>query len=219
MATASPTSSSAPGRRSDTAAIPSPAQATSSSASPPASAAESDLCRPSTAATGSAMIGAQPISYGWKPQSLPRPATSTAMASTTSSSAPRSSRSDGSSGGDVQRPDLRRCSASQSGLRRRLRPVAPRRLPASIIHGDSGDGPWAVVVASAGDVNGDGFGDLIVGAPGVGSLAGDSYVVFGKASGFADIDASALLRREWLRDPWRCDLGPVRVQRGLPPAT
>jgi Ca2+-binding RTX toxin-like protein len=42
-----------------------------------------------------------------------------------------------------------------------------------------------VSVASAGDVNGDGFADLIVGAPQSGSTAGASYVVFGKASGFA----------------------------------
>jgi hypothetical protein len=43
-------------------------------------------------------------------------------------------------------------------------------------------------VASAGDVNGDGFDDLIIGArrasPGGDSRAGESYVVFGKASGF-----------------------------------
>ncbi len=43
-------------------------------------------------------------------------------------------------------------------------------------------------VAGAGDVNGDGFADVIVGACGAdpnGSDSGSSYVVFGKASGFA----------------------------------
>src|SRR6185369_9375277 len=51
-------------------------------------------------------------------------------------------------------------------------------------------------VASAGDVNGDGFADLIVGAHGAdphGSRSGASYVVFGKASGFAaNLDLSSL---------------------------
>jgi hypothetical protein len=50
--------------------------------------------------------------------------------------------------------------------------------------------------ARVGDVNGDGFGDVIVGANGAdphGSGSGSSYVVFGKASGFgASLDLSSL---------------------------
>ena len=49
-------------------------------------------------------------------------------------------------------------------------------------------------VSAAGDVNGDGFDDLIVGAPfgdDGGDDAGEAYVVFGKASGFATIDLDA----------------------------
>ncbi len=49
-------------------------------------------------------------------------------------------------------------------------------------------------ISNAGDVNGDGFGDLIVGATGVSANgAGGSYVVFGKAAGFgAALDVSNL---------------------------
>ncbi len=52
-------------------------------------------------------------------------------------------------------------------------------------------------VSSAGDVNGDGFDDIIIGAPGAGQgallEAGESYVVFGKASGFSTaLDLSTL---------------------------
>ena len=48
-------------------------------------------------------------------------------------------------------------------------------------------------VSSAGDVNGDGFDDLIIGAPNGIIYAGQSYVVFGSNSGFgADLNLSAL---------------------------
>jgi len=51
-------------------------------------------------------------------------------------------------------------------------------------------------VASAGDFNGDGYDDLLIGAPGAdlgGSGSGTTYVVFGKASGFAaSIDLASL---------------------------
>ncbi|MCP4306135.1 MAG: hypothetical protein GY788_14900, partial [bacterium] len=56
-----------------------------------------------------------------------------------------------------------------------------------IIQGDSGDDEAGSSVSSAGDVNGDGFDDLIVGAPGGddgGDDAGEAYVVFGSGSGF-----------------------------------
>ena len=46
---------------------------------------------------------------------------------------------------------------------------------------------WGGSVSNAGDVNGDGFADVIIGAPGAdpnGVGSGSSYVVFGKASGF-----------------------------------
>jgi Ca2+-binding RTX toxin-like protein len=48
-------------------------------------------------------------------------------------------------------------------------------------------------VASAGDINGDGFDDLIIGAKLGASYLGGTYVVFGKASGFAaNLDLSTL---------------------------
>ncbi len=55
------------------------------------------------------------------------------------------------------------------------------------LHGDGLTG-WSV--SSAGDVNGDGFDDVIVGAPsgsGSGPYSGVSYVVFGKPSDFSAI--------------------------------
>ena len=50
-----------------------------------------------------------------------------------------------------------------------------------VIHGKDAGGLSGNSVASAGDVNGDGFADLIIGAPG----SSDAYVVFGHAAGFA----------------------------------
>ncbi len=69
-----------------------------------------------------------------------------------------------------------------------------------VIHGQDVDDNFGSSVSSAGDVNGDGFDDLIVGAKrGDGpsetrDSAGDSYVVFGHAGAFAaeiDLDAIA----------------------------
>ncbi len=64
-----------------------------------------------------------------------------------------------------------------------------------IIQGDSVGDITGGFVSGAGDVNGDGFADLIVGASGGddgGTNAGEAYLVFGKASGFGD-DVSTTL--------------------------
>ena len=50
-----------------------------------------------------------------------------------------------------------------------------------VINGDD-VGDFAGRVSAAGDVNGDGLADVIVGAYGAAAFAGESYVVFGKAS-------------------------------------
>src|SRR2546428_537884 len=60
-------------------------------------------------------------------------------------------------------------------------------------------------VSSAGDVSGDGFDDLIVGAQGAAAAgnakpyAGESYVIFGKSAGLADIDLATLTAAQGFR--------------------
>jgi hypothetical protein len=64
------------------------------------------------------------------------------------------------------------------------------------LDGESTVGAFGFDVSSAGDVNGDGYADVIVGdnnAKGHGQFSGASYVVLGKASGFdASLDVSDL---------------------------
>ena len=61
------------------------------------------------------------------------------------------------------------------------------------IRGATDDSATGLSVSSAGDVNGDGFDDVIVGAPfGAPDQVGRAYVIFGKASGFGPIDLNAL---------------------------
>jgi hypothetical protein len=91
----------------------------------------------------------------------------------------------------------------QTGQRRR--PLGDRRRQWRFrdqrpVRGDFSG--WSV--SAAGDVNGDGLADLIVGAyrsdPAAGSWAGRSYVVFGK-TGSGAVDLSAVAAGQWrLRD-------------------
>jgi hypothetical protein len=50
------------------------------------------------------------------------------------------------------------------------------------LEGSSADDKAGCSVSGAGDINGDGFGDIIIGSKGAYQDAGAVYVVFGKAS-------------------------------------
>ena len=56
-------------------------------------------------------------------------------------------------------------------------------------------------VSSAGDVNGDGFDDLIVGAPWANRDTGESYVVFGSVDGFVQARVEGTGGDDWLSLP------------------
>ncbi len=60
-----------------------------------------------------------------------------------------------------------------------------------VFHGISANNQAGRSVSSAGDINGDGIGDLIVGAPGAGVVGSDnpgsSYVVFGSSMAFSGV--------------------------------
>ena len=88
-------------------------------------------------------------------------------------------------------------------------------LNLSALNGTNGfrlDGVGEELVSTAGDVNGDGFDDVIVGDPN--PSFGSSYVVFGKSSGFdatlnlSDLDSSNSLL---LGGVWQIDRSPISV--------
>src|SRR4051812_25104841 len=61
---------------------------------------------------------------------------------------------------------------------------------------------WSI--SAAGDVNGDGFDDFIIGAPfdgDGGTNAGSAYVIFGRAGNFASVDLANLSPNDgfWIR--------------------
>ena len=64
-----------------------------------------------------------------------------------------------------------------------------------LIQGDQAEDNAGWSVAGAGDVNGDGLDDIIVGAPygdNGGTHAGEAYVIFGKTGGFGNVDLTSL---------------------------
>jgi len=76
---------------------------------------------------------------------------------------------------------------STSGLPNLLNLTSINGLNGFVIHGENANDGSGISVSSAGDINGDGVDDLIIGAdrsdPNGNSYAGSSYVVFGSTSG------------------------------------
>jgi hypothetical protein len=75
-----------------------------------------------------------------------------------------------------------------------------------------------VSAASAGDVNGDGYDDLIIGATGANAdgtkLAGESYIVFGAATGFVMSVVNGTDANDWLGLPADWHLGLKVIDGG-----
>ncbi|MCX8518791.1 MAG: FG-GAP-like repeat-containing protein, partial [Methylophilaceae bacterium] len=63
-----------------------------------------------------------------------------------------------------------------------------------VLNGEANNDISGDSVSTAGDINGDGFADFIIGAPGINSRLGKSYVVFGKAnwSGISALNLNAV---------------------------
>jgi hypothetical protein len=61
-----------------------------------------------------------------------------------------------------------------------------------VVRGRAAEDFAGASVSSAGDVNGDGYDDLLVGAWGRGYFDGEAYVIFGRAGGLSDVDLSLL---------------------------
>jgi len=56
----------------------------------------------------------------------------------------------------------------------------------------TGSGRFGISVSSAGDVNGDGYSDVIVGAPAVGATGGAAYIYLGSSSGLSAVVSTTL---------------------------
>jgi hypothetical protein len=70
--------------------------------------------------------------------------------------------------------------------------TGPASTPATTLTGLDAGGLFGASVASAGDVNGDGYADLVVGASGAQSSTGRAYVYLGSAAGLASTPSTSL---------------------------
>src|ERR1700749_2511390 len=96
--------------------------------------------------------------------------------------------------GGLPFPAVRKRARIVEPLESRIAPAFVHPFPLGSLNGANGftingvsANDFVGNIAEAGDMNGDGFGDLIVAASGVlggSNNAGEAYVIFGKATGF-----------------------------------